>query len=646
MAERLTQRVALQQFCHEKRRGVNVADVVQRQDVGMVERAGGACLLLEPAKAVSVARELSAQHFDRDESIESGITGAIDLAHPADAEHADNLVWSESRTRCQVLRRACFCRFCGRRFRGIGSDWVHGGRCPSCAAARSRESEHHILSGPGGILVNEPYLASGSRLGPYEIVGLLGAGGMGEVYRAQDPRLHRELAIKVLPAALAADPERLRRFRREATAAAALNHPNICTIHEIGDAEGRAYIAMEYVAGATLRESLSTRPLQPSRVVSIGLQIADALDAAHSKHIVHRDLKSANIILTPREQIKILDFGLAKQLLLDQADIDATTLSGATQDGVVLGTLAYMPPEQALGPPGRSPQRSVCRRGCALRTVDRALAFRGRHGTPGARRDPAPDTSVDLVSQPRGPLRSGVDSSAACWRRNRPLGIRQPGSFDSTSSGSRTAAGFRLRRRRHLSGDAQPVALISSVLVVITALLMLRFGPFRQRALPTTERTSVVALPAQVYGAPEFAYLTDAVPATLSTHLAQIKGLDTKVPPTKLELEPIRGDLERVANVYGVSACILTSVTAEGDRLALDVQLVDPRTRRVRWSHQYRRPARPVSRCGPEGCGWTSSGARAGRLAYRSQRGPDDELGGRAGTSTRTTLFRSLRQSS
>ncbi|MCA1561193.1 MAG: serine/threonine protein kinase, partial [Acidobacteria bacterium] len=127
--------------------------------------------------------------------------------------------------------------------------------------------------------MNEPYLASGSRLGPYEIVGLLGAGGMGEVYRARDPRLHRELAIKVLPAALASNPERLRRFRREASAAAALNHPNICTIHEIGDADGRAFIVMEYVEGATLRDSLSNGPLSPSRVVSIALQIADALEA-------------------------------------------------------------------------------------------------------------------------------------------------------------------------------------------------------------------------------------------------------------------------------------------------------------------------------------------------------------------------------
>ena len=134
------------------------------------------------------------------------------------------------------------------------------------------------------------------------------------------------------------------------------------------------------------------------------------------------------------------------------------------------------------------------------------------------------------------------------------------------------------------------VALAGSVAVVIMTLLMVRFGPFRQRAVPPAETPSVVALPSEVYGAPEFAYLTDAVPATLSTHLAQVKGLETKVPPTKLELEPIRGNLTRVAEVYGITACVLASVTAEGNLLVLNVQLVEPRTRRLRWSHQYEGP--------------------------------------------------------
>ncbi len=454
------------------------------------------------------------------------------------------------------------------------------------------KSEHHILSGPGGILVNEPYLASGSRLGPYEIVGLLGAGGMGEVYRAQDPRLHRELAIKVLPAALAADPERLRRFRREATAAAALNHPNICTIHEIGDAEGRAYIAMEYVAGATLRESLTTGPLQPLRVVSIGLQIADALDAAHSKHIVHRDLKSANIILTTREQIKILDFGLAKQLLLDQADIGATTLSGATEGGVVLGTLAYMPPEQALGRPvdHRSDLFAV---GVVLyELLTGRLPFAGDtapqvldailHQTPPSITSVNPEVPRDLVLLVGRLLEK---EPAARYQTAEELRLDLQRIQDGGRLSAPTGASSFWRRHRR-------VALMSSLVVVIVAVLMLRFGPFRQGALPGGEGTSIVALPAQVYGAPEFEYLTDAVPATLSTHLAQIQGIDTKVPPTKLELEPIGTDLARVAEVYGITVCVLTSVATEGNRLALNVQLVEPRTRRVRWSRQDRRRTR------------------------------------------------------
>ena len=197
--------------------------------------------------------------------------------------------------------------------------------------------------------MNEPYLASGSRLGPVrDRWGCWAQVAWGKCPLLQPTSCGREPAIKVLPAALAADPERLRRFHREASAAAALNHPNICTI-QIGDAEGRAFIAMEHVEGATLRDSLSSGPLSPSRVVSIALQIADALEAARTKHIVHRDLKSANIILTTREQVKILDFGLAKQLVFDETVRDAATMSGATEEGAVLGTLTYMAPEQALG---------------------------------------------------------------------------------------------------------------------------------------------------------------------------------------------------------------------------------------------------------------------------------------------------------
>src|SRR5436190_13544337 len=206
-------------------------------------------------------------------------------------------------------------------------------------------------------------LPEGTRLGPYEIIGLLGAGGMGEVYRARDPRLGRNVAIKILPSAFSTDTDRLWRFEREARAVASLNHPNICTVHDIGEHDGHRYLVMELLEGMTLSSTLETGPLPTPQLIALAIQIADALDAAHGAGIIHRDLKPANIFVTRRGEAKLLDFGLAK-LVEDsgaggttdtglQVDPDeAPTLAGRraeTTIGTLLGTAAYMSPEQARG---------------------------------------------------------------------------------------------------------------------------------------------------------------------------------------------------------------------------------------------------------------------------------------------------------
>src|SRR6202166_1446773 len=197
-------------------------------------------------------------------------------------------------------------------------------------------------------------LKTGTTLGQYEIVGAMGAGGMGEVYQAHDTKLGRDVAIKVLPEAFAHDPERLSRFQREAKMLASLNHPNIATIHGLEQSGSTSYLVMELVSGETLAERVKRDGAVPiEEALSIAKQIAEALEAAHEKGIIHRDLKPANVKLTPEGKVKVLDFGLAEAFEGDPSTEDignSPTLSmAATMQGVILGTAAYMSPEQAKG---------------------------------------------------------------------------------------------------------------------------------------------------------------------------------------------------------------------------------------------------------------------------------------------------------
>jgi eukaryotic-like serine/threonine-protein kinase len=300
-------------------------------------------------------------------------------------------------------------------------------------------------------------VSAGTRLGPYEILSPLGAGGMGEVYRARDTRLGREVAVKVLPAALSSDADRLKRFEKEARSASSLNHPNIVTVHDIGEAGGASYLAMELVSGQTLRELLAEGALPTKRLLTIGAQVSDGLARAHAAGIVHRDLKPENVMVTRDGLVKILDFGLAK--LTEPGDASGATqsptVSGATEPGLVMGTVGYMSPEQALGRlvDFRSDQFSFG-----------SILYEMATGRRAFRRGSTPETLAAIIREEPEPIASvnPVSPAPLRWIVERCLAKDPDDRYASTRDLARDLATLKDRLSEASSGASAAMAAVLS----------------------------------------------------------------------------------------------------------------------------------------------------------------------------------------
>jgi serine/threonine protein kinase/tetratricopeptide (TPR) repeat protein len=443
-------------------------------------------------------------------------------------------------------------------------------------------------------------LAAGSRLGPYEILSPLGAGGMGEVYRARDTRLGRDVAVKVLPPEFSADAERLRRFEQESRAAGALNHPNILTIFDVGDHDHSPYVVSELLEGETLRQRLAGAALPQRKAVDYALQIARGLAAAHEMGIVHRDLKPENLFLTRDGRVKILDFGLAKLVspkVGRAAETNAPTTPVFTEAGRILGTTGYMSPEQVRGQPAdhRSDIFSFGSVLYEMLTGKRAFIRDTGVETMSAILKEEPP----LLSSSPSVLPPGIDRVVRrCLEKNREERFQSASdlAFALEVALTDSAVSFPSRPPASASRRLRPgllIAGLAAALALGALLLLLDVGGLRRwlrRPAGIAEIRSLAVLPLlNLSGDPHQEYFADGMTEALIADLAKIRALSVISRTSVMRYKGVRRPLPDIARELGVDAVLEGSVLRSGNRVRITAQLIHASTDRHLWAETYER---------------------------------------------------------